>query len=61
MWRLHFLASIHNSFIMEYVVEEETTLRDEITSQARDGFVEIPEEPGLGVQLIDEAIDRYRQ
>jgi L-rhamnonate dehydratase len=61
---LHFLASIPNSFIMEYVVEEETTLRDEITSQkfrASDGYVEVPEEPGLGVHLIDEAIARYRQ
>jgi L-alanine-DL-glutamate epimerase-like enolase superfamily enzyme len=60
---LHFLASIPNSFIMEYVVEEETTLRDTITCQsfrAVDGWVDVPEEPGLGVQLNMEAIARYR-
>ena len=34
---LHFLNSIPNSFIMEYVAEEETTLRDHLTRQS---FVE---------------------
>ena len=61
---VHFLNSIPNSFIMEYVVEEETKLRDEITFQdlaAVDGWVKIPQEPGLGVKLNPEAIDRYRQ
>jgi L-alanine-DL-glutamate epimerase-like enolase superfamily enzyme len=61
---LHFLASIPNSFILEYVVEEGTTLRDEITFQdirATDGWVNVPQEPGLGVTLNQEAIARYRQ
>ncbi len=60
---LHFLASIPNSFIMEFVVEEETTLREEVTVQtirAIDGFVEVPREPGLGVDLNEEAIEAYR-
>lgn len=60
---LHFLASIPNSFIMEYVAEEGTTLRDEITRQsfrAEDGWVKVPEEPGLGVELDETAIERYR-
>jgi len=41
---LHFLASIPNSFIMEYMVEEETTVRDDVTFQkfrAVDGYVEV--------------------
>lgn len=61
---LHFLASIPNSFILEYVVEEGTSLREEITRQeirAVDGWVKVPEEPGLGVTLNEEAIARYRQ
>ncbi len=60
---LHFLASIPNSFIMEFVVEEETTLREEITVQtiqATDGYVEVLHEPGLGVDLNEEAIETYR-
>ncbi|MCI0421554.1 MAG: mandelate racemase/muconate lactonizing enzyme family protein [Acidobacteria bacterium] len=61
---LHFLASITNSFILEYVVQEQTKLRDEITFQeirAVDGWVKVPQEPGLGVRLNAEAIARYRQ
>ena len=60
---LHFLNSIPNSFICEFVTEEETTLRDQITKQrivARDGFVDIPQEPGLGIDLDDDAIEKYR-
>jgi L-rhamnonate dehydratase len=59
---LHFLASIPNSFILEYVVEEGTVLRDEITTQditMKDGFVAIPENPGLGVTLREQALERY--
>jgi L-alanine-DL-glutamate epimerase-like enolase superfamily enzyme len=60
---LHFLNSIPNSFILEFVVEEETTLRDFITRrkiEARDGYLEIPCEPGLGVELDLAAIEKYR-
>jgi L-rhamnonate dehydratase len=60
---LHFLNSIPNSFILEFVVEEETTLRDHITRQkfvARDGYLDIPDAPGLGVDLNEEAIAPYR-
>jgi len=61
---LHFLASIPNSFILEYVVEEGSHLRDDITFQeikSIDGWVNVPNEPGLGVTLNQEAIDRYRR
>jgi L-rhamnonate dehydratase len=60
---LHFLASIPYSFILEYVVEEDTVLRDEITFQdivMKDGWVNVPQAPGLGVTLNEEAIARYR-
>ncbi len=60
---LHFLNSIPNTLIAEYVAEEETTLRDQITRQricARDGRLAIPDEPGLGVELDEEAVNRLR-
>ena len=55
--------SIPNSFIVEYVVEEGNVLREEISSQdiqVDDGWVNVPNGPGLGVTLNDEAIARYR-
>ncbi|MEN6533003.1 MAG: mandelate racemase/muconate lactonizing enzyme family protein [Bryobacteraceae bacterium] len=61
---LHWLASIPNSFIMEYVAEEGTALREAITHQsfrALDGYVPVPDEPGLGVHLNEDALARYRQ
>jgi len=60
---LHFLNAIPNSFILEFVAEEETTLRDEITRQrieAVDGMLDIPMAPGLGIDLNDDAIEKYR-
>jgi L-rhamnonate dehydratase len=60
---LHFLNSIPNSLIVEFVVEEETTLRDLITHQkpvAVDGFLNIPDAPGLGIDLNEEAIAKLR-
>jgi L-rhamnonate dehydratase len=59
---LHFLNSIPNSFIAEFVVEEGTTLRDSIGRErivAKDGFLAIPDAPGLGVELDEEALSRY--
>jgi L-rhamnonate dehydratase len=59
---LHFLNAIPNSFIAEFVVEEGTTLRDGITREritAHDGFLQIPEEPGLGMQLDEGALARF--
>jgi L-rhamnonate dehydratase len=59
---LHFLASIPNALICEFVAEEETNLREAITKQklrATDGFLDIPTAPGLGIDLDEEAISPY--
>ncbi len=59
---LHFLNSVPNTLIAEYVAEEETTLRDYVTRQritASDGMLPIPQEPGLGVDLNQEMIERF--
>lgn len=60
---LHWLASIPNALICEFVAEEGTTLREFVTRQklrARDGSLEVPQEPGLGVELDEEAIQKFR-
>ena len=60
---LHFLNSIPNSFITEFVVEEETTLRDQVTRQriaAVDGVLAVPQEPGLGIDLDPAGVERFR-
>ena len=60
---LHFLASISNTLgLLEFVVEEGTTLRQSITEtiSARDGMVAVPDGPGLGIELISEGINRFR-
>ena len=60
---LHFLNSIPNSFIAEFVVEEETKLRDQITKEiliAKDGYLDVPSKPGLGIDLDEEACARLR-
>ena len=60
---LHFLASVPNTLgLLEFVVEEGTTLRHAISEPVRavDGRVAVPDAPGLGLALNDEGIARYR-
>ena len=59
---LHFVNSIPNSFILEFVAEEGTHLRNILTHQkfvAKDGYLEVPQEPGLGVELNEEAAGNF--
>lgn len=59
---LHWLAARRTAFIFEYCVEE-TPIRTQLTKQdirAIDGFITVPEEPGLGVELNDEVVNRHR-
>jgi L-alanine-DL-glutamate epimerase-like enolase superfamily enzyme len=60
---LHWLNAIPNALICEFVAEAGTTLRDRITRQrvvAKDGYLEIPTEPGLGIDLDEDAVAQYR-
>ena len=60
---LHFLNSIPNALIVEFVAEEETTLREEITLQkllAHEGYLSIPDSPGLGIDLDEKALESLR-
>lgn len=58
---LHVNASIKNSLFMEYCMEE-TPLRrmttvDPITM--KEGVIQVPQKPGLGIELNEEEIKRY--
>jgi L-rhamnonate dehydratase len=60
---LHFLASIPNTLgLLEFVVEEGTTLRHHITESihAVDGRVAVPDAPGLGLAIDEEGLARFR-
>ena len=59
---LHWLASRKSAFIFEYSIAE-TAIRTKMTKpeiQAIDGFITVTEEPGLGIELDEEAVNQYR-
>jgi len=59
---LHWLATRRTAFVFEYCVED-TPIRTQLTKQdikVVDGVVTVPEEPGLGLDLDEETISRYR-
>jgi L-alanine-DL-glutamate epimerase-like enolase superfamily enzyme len=60
---LHYLASIPNTLgLLEFVVEEGTTLRHQISEPivAVDGRVAVPQAPGLGIELNEAGIQKFR-
>ena len=60
---LHFLASAPNTLgLLEFVVEEQTTLRHQISEpiKAVDGRVAVPDAPGLGIELYQKGIEAFR-
>src|SRR3954469_12998054 len=60
---LHYLASIPNTLgLIEFVVEEGTTLRHSISPAIRaiDGRVAVPDSPGLGIELDEAGIQKFR-
>ncbi len=59
---LHFLAALPNSHYFEYCVEQ-GALRQTLTKQrfpVIDGDIHVPEEPGLGVDLDEKVVEKYR-
>lgn len=60
---LHYLASVPNTLgLLEFVVEEGTTLRHHISESIRavDGMVAVPEAPGLGLAINEEGLAKFR-
>ncbi len=59
---LHFVAALPNTHYFEYCVEQ-GALRQQLTRQrfpVVDGDIRVPEEPGLGLDLDEEVVARYR-
>ncbi len=59
---LHFLAGLPNTHYFEYCVEQ-GALRQTLTKQrfpVVDGMIAVPEEPGLGVELDEAVVEKYR-
>jgi L-alanine-DL-glutamate epimerase-like enolase superfamily enzyme len=59
---LHFVAALPNTHYFEYCVEQ-GDLRKHLTKQSFpviDGDITVPEEPGLGIELNEEIVAKYR-
>jgi L-alanine-DL-glutamate epimerase-like enolase superfamily enzyme len=59
---LHFVAALPNTHYFEYCVEQ-GDLRKHLTKQSFpvvDGDISVPEEPGLGVELDEKTVAKYR-
>jgi L-alanine-DL-glutamate epimerase-like enolase superfamily enzyme len=59
---LHFAAALPNTHYFEYCVEQ-GALRQTLTRQrfpVVEGNIQVPEEPGLGVELDEGVVARYR-
>ncbi|MCI0741708.1 MAG: mandelate racemase/muconate lactonizing enzyme family protein [Gemmataceae bacterium] len=59
---LHFVAALPNTQYFEYCVEQ-GALRQTLTKQrfpVVEGDISVPEEPGLGVELDEKVVEKYR-
>lgn len=59
---LQVLAAMPRATLFEYCVQE-TALNQELTVERfplKDGMVEIPTKPGIGIEIDDEVVERYR-
>jgi L-rhamnonate dehydratase len=59
---LHFVAALPNTHYFEYCVEQ-GALRQTLTRQrfpVVEGNIQVPEEPGLGIELDEGVVARYR-
>jgi galactonate dehydratase len=58
---VHFAASTTNFLILEYHADDEGTRRDIVDEPMKlvDGYLELPDKPGLGIDLNIEALAKY--
>ncbi len=59
---LHLIASIPNGSWLEYTVESSPLVDDLMVDKipAVDGWVNVPEGPGLGIEVNEAVLDKYR-
>jgi L-alanine-DL-glutamate epimerase-like enolase superfamily enzyme len=58
---LHFLACMPQADLLEFCIEP-GPLRQQLVRnplQMKDGYVSLPEEPGLGIEINEEVVERY--
>lgn len=55
------LSAVPDAHLFEYCVEDSPLRQELIRNPIRpvDGYVSVPEEPGLGVEIDDEVVERY--
>ena len=58
----HYAASLPDGFLIEHTVSTSPLTRDLVPEPIvfKDGYVHIPDRPGLGVTVNEEIIERYR-
>ncbi len=58
---VHFAASTHNFLILEYHADDESPRRDLVDEPIKlvNGYLEIPEKPGLGIDLNEDALGKF--
>jgi L-rhamnonate dehydratase len=58
---IHFIAAVQHAPVLEFSVTESPILRELVANKfvQRDGYVEVPQAPGLGIELNPEIIKRY--
>lgn len=58
---VHFAASTPNFFILEYHPDDESPRKDLLKEplMVKEGYLALPEKPGLGIELNEEAIRKY--
>lgn len=61
MAAVHLMATLPNFLILEHL-EDDVPQRYEVMTgqpQVKDSFITVPDEPGLGIDIIEEAIAKY--
>jgi galactonate dehydratase len=58
---VHFAASTQNFLVLEYHPDDESPRRDLVDEPIKlvDGYLQLPEQPGLGLDLNEEACGRF--
>ena len=58
---VHFAASTNNFLILEYHADDESPRRDIVDEPMKlvDGYLELPDKPGLGIDLNEDALDAF--
>lgn len=58
---VHFAIATHNFLILEYIPDDQPPRRDLVKEPlvVRDGYIEAPIRPGLGIELNEEAFGKY--